>query len=169
MRRARQLILSLAVLSLFAGLLLSCEDTTFQSSVPTYPVRLSIDTKVGPFVHFLPTAQNTYIVVNKDGYFYNGEKVLPLSAMDAYGYGGVVVYVSLNGYDAYDLACPSCAAHGIRQACEVNGIFATCPHCGEEYDLGSGYAMPQHSIAHEALRRLNIMQSDGKLTITQKQ
>lgn len=149
-------------------LLPSCEGTSFKSSVPTYPVRVVIDTRVGEFVHFQPTQLNAYTVVNKDGYFLNDKYVLPVSAMDAWGYGGVVVYVSTNGYDAYDLACPYCAARGQCRPCQMDAIYARCPECGEEYDMSAGVAMPQHGLSHEALRRLNIIHSDGKLTVTQK-
>ena len=51
----------------------------------------------------------------------------------------------------------------------VSGIFAECPECHEKYDLGCGYAVPQTGISHEAMRALNVIVSDGKLTITQKQ
>jgi hypothetical protein len=51
----------------------------------------------------------------------------------------------------------------------MDGIYAICPRCGEQYDIGSGYAMPQKSISKEALRQLNIIVSEDKLTITQKQ
>lgn len=152
-------------LSLF---LCSCRETTFQSSVPTYPVRVVIDTKLGPFVHFQPTVMGSYIVVNGDGYFVNGTRVMALGATDMYGYGGVVVYVSMYGYDAYDLACPYCARHGMKRSCSVSGFYAECPECGERYDLVSGYALPTQSISHEALRRLNVINSDGKLTVTQR-
>ena len=156
----------LLALSLF---LPSCEGTSFQSSVPAYPVRISIDTKLGQFVHFQETAQNNYIVVNKDGYSLNGKYVLPVNVTDAWGYGGVVVFVSMNGYAAFDLACPYCAGRGQLSPCTVSGIFAECPECHEKYDLGCGYAVPQTGISHEAMRALNVIVSDGKLTITQKQ
>ena len=145
-----------------------CEHTTFQSSVPTYPVRFSINTNMGEFVHFKPTSQNEYVTLTEDGYSYNGKWVQARLVTDAYGYAGTVVFVSINGYDAYDLACPYCAARGKKQACEIDGIFAVCPHCGEQYDLGSGTAAPQKGIAKELLRRYAIINSDGKLTITQQ-
>ena len=162
----RRLGLILILCSLF--LLPSCEGTSFQSSVPTYPVRVSIDTKIGEFVHFQPTATGAYVEVNREGYFLNGKYILPFPVTDACGYGGVVVYVDLFGYSAYDLACPYCASHGLKQPCTIDGAFAVCPHCGEEYDLMSGTAAPQKGIINETLRRLNVINSDGKLTITQK-
>ena len=155
-------------LFLLAWALCACEGTTFQSSVPAYPVRVVIDTKVGEFVHFQPTATGSHVVVNKEGYFLNGKFIKIPNATDMWGYGGVIVYVNYqNGYDAYDLCCPNCAA--LKQSCTIDGFFATCPHCGEQYDLSSGTAAPQKGIAHEFLRRLNIINSDGKLTVTQRQ
>ena len=145
----------------------SCDDTSFQSSVPRYPVHVVIDTNSGPYVHFQPTALNTYVLVDKEGYHYNGI-TYRRPVTDAYGYGGVVVFVNmLGGYDAYDLACPNCVAKAQKSPCEIDGIFATCPNCGEQYDLGSGTAAPQKGIAHEYLLRLTVINSGGRLTIKQ--
>lgn len=151
-----------------ALLLAGCEGTTFQSSVPAYPVRIVIDTKVGAFVHFQTTSLGSHLVVNKEGYFMDGKYILPTGAMDAWGYGGVVIYISSNGYDAYDMACPYCAEKGSCSPCGINGAHAVCPECGEEYDLLSGVAVPTKGIAQEALRRLNVINSDGRLTVTQR-
>ena len=52
---------------------------------------------------------------------------------------------------------------------EMDGIYAVCPKCGEKYDIGSGYAMPQKGISKEAMRPMNISQNGGRLIITQKQ
>lgn len=131
------------------------------------PVHVVIDTR-GLFVHFVETNLNAYITVDADGYYENGVFVKPTGAMEAWGYGGVVAYVSMAGYVAYDLACPYCAGRGMKHSCEMDGIYAVCPHCGEQYELGSGYALPQNGISKEALRRLRIINSDGKLTITQQ-
>ena len=159
---------AVCILSAVAICMSSCEDNTWRSSVPAYPVRLTIDTKLGEFVHFQPTATGTYVVANRDGYFLNDKYVLPFPVTDAYGYGGVVVYVDLFGYSAYDLACPHCASKGACVPCIVDGVFATCPQCTEQYDLMSGTAAPQKGLIKEPLRQLNVINSDGKLTITQK-
>lgn len=155
-------------LILFAvGLLLaSCEGTTFKSSVPVYPVRVKINMDLGEFVHFRNQAQGDYIEVHPDGFTYNGKWIYPLGD-NMYGYGGVLVYVSVNGYDAYDMACPYCAGHGMRNSCTIDGMYAVCPHCGEQYDLASGTAMPQKSISKETLKRLQIISSSNTLTISQ--
>lgn len=149
-----------------AVLLTACEGTTFQSSVPAYPVHVVIDTKT-LFVDFTQENTNAYITVNQEGYKENDKYMAPLKVTDAYGYGGVVVYVSMNGYVAYDLACPYCAGRGTCQPCVMNGIYAECPHCGEKYELASGYALPQNGISREALRKLKLIHSDGKITISQ--
>lgn len=152
---------------MFQFLVSSCEDTTFRSSVPTYPVHVVVDTR-SMFVDFLPENTNAYITVNAEGYKENGRFMKELTIEDAYGYAGVLVYVSLNGYVAFDLACPYCAAKGKKVPCDMNGIHAECPVCGERYDVGSGYATPQKGVSREALRAYNIMSSDGRLTVTQK-
>lgn len=163
MRFLGRLIGLLAVVTLCG-----CDGTTFQSSVPAYPVRVVINTKT-LFTGFLPENTNAYITVNQEGYKENGVFRKPIDVTDAWGYGGVVAYVSIVGYVAYDLACPNCAAHGHKSPCEMEGIYAICPRCGEHFDIGSGYAMPQKSISKEALRQLSIIASEDKLTITQKQ
>ena len=162
-----RLALSVAVFLLAACGLTSCEGTSWKSSVPRYGVNMIVDTNSGMFVHFVPTALGQYVILDKEGYHYNGN-TLPRTVMDMYGYGGVIIYVNMLGsYDAYDLACPNCAAHGLCSPCEVDGMFAVCPLCGERYDLGSGTAAPQEGIAHEFLLRLPIINSGGRLTVKQ--
>ena len=157
------------IVLLFPFFLASCEGSTIGSSVPRLAVHLVIDTHEGEFVHFVPEAINTYIIADQEGYHYNGRlvKARPEGTY-ACGYGGVVVYININkGYDAYDLACPYCAAHGACVPCEVDGFFATCPKCGEKYDLASGTAAPQQGIAKEYLLRLPLTNSNGRITIHQ--
>lgn len=151
---------------LIALALAGCEGVN-NSSVPAYPVRVVIDTRIGAFVHFQPTAFGSHVEVTRYGYFLDDRWVSDISAMDATGYGGVVVYVSTMGYVAFDLACPYCASRQSCQTCTIDGMNAVCPHCGEEYNLGSGSAIPQKSISHEALRRLGVVNTDGRITVTQ--
>lgn len=145
----------------------SCEGTTFQSSVPAYPVNVVIDVE-RLFVDFTPENFGAYIIANSVGFYKNGQYVTPALATDRWGYGGVLVYVSINGYDAYDLACPYCASRGKCSPCEIDGLNAVCPECGEQYDLGSGTAAPRKGLINETLRRLNITPYGKKLTITQR-
>lgn len=145
----------------------SCEGTTFQSSVPAYPVRVVINMDMGEFVHFQNKVPYDHIEVLSDGFHYHDQLVLPLG-VNACGYGGVVVYVSVNGYDAYDMGCPYCASQGRCTTCQINGMYAECPTCGEKYDLASGTAAPQKGLIRETLRRLNLTQSGNTLTVTQR-
>ena len=150
-----------------ALILVSCEDTTFRSSVPTYPVNVVINMDLGSFVHFQNQVPGDHIDVLSDGFHYHDELVLPLG-VNACGYGGVLVYVSMNGYDAYDLGCPYCASKGQRTTCTIDGMYAVCPVCGEEYDVASGTAAPQKGLIRETLRRLGLIRSGNTLTVTQQ-
>lgn len=154
---------------LAALLLIGCKDkNSLQSSVPRYPVSVTIDTRSGVFVHFVPTALNSYVLVDGAGYHYNGEVVQPLTVMDAYGYGGVVVYIDINGnYNSFDLACPYCAGRALLRPCLIDGIFAKCPECGEHYDIGSGTGAPQKGIAREGMLRLPLTNSGGQILVRQ--
>ncbi len=161
--------LIIAVLCALGGLVLAgCDgQNTFQSSVPRYPVSVTIDTRAGLFVHFTPEALNTYVIADKDGYHYNNQLV-QRTVLDAVGYGGVIVYIDINGqYNAWDLACPYCAGRGMRRPCAIDGIYAVCPECSEKYDIGSGTAAPQTGIAREYMLRLPMSYSGGVITVRQ--
>ena len=137
--------------------------TTYHSSVPSYPVNIRINTYEGTYVHFKPEYPYTYMIVDKDGYHFNGQ-TMPRKETDRFGYAGVVVYIDGSGtYSAYDMACPYCVKQD--EPVEVDGMLATCPLCGEEYDLGTGYATPQKGISDEALRRYDLIVSNGVITI----
>lgn len=162
MLRKWQLIL------LLLALLTSCENVNNQS-VPRYGVRVNIDTDRAEFATFKYPSALEYITLNSDGYYLNGKFLRKPDVTDAWGYGGVVVYVNMSGgLDAYDLACPYCAARGTCSPCEIDGMFARCPFCGEEYDLASGTAVPQHGIAKDYLLRLKLIRSGNKITVTQQ-
>ena len=147
---------------LFFLTLTACDThTTYRSSVPSYPVNIRINTYEGTYVHFVHIY--TYLIVDEKGYHFNGQ-TMPRKETDRFGYAGVVVYIDGFGtYSAYDMACPHCVKQD--EPVEVDGMFATCPLCGEEYDLGSGYATPQKGISNEALRRYDLIVSNGVITI----
>lgn len=159
----KKLIVLLMVVFALAG----CKEDTFNNSVPRYPVNITIDTRSGVFVHFVPTALNTYVIVDVEGYHYNGE-IIPRLITNAYGYGGVLVYIDINGnYNAWDLACPYCASRGLMRPCGIDGIYAICPECGEHYDVASGTAAPQKGLAREQLLRIPLTNSGGVITVRQ--
>ena len=147
---------------LFLLALCACDThTTYRSSVPSYPVNIRINTYEGTYVHFVHIY--TYLIVDEKGYHFNGQ-TMPRKETDRFGYAGVVVYIDGNGnYSAYDMACPNCVSQ--KDPVKVDGMLAICPLCGEAYDLGSGYATPQKGISNEALRRYDLIVSNGVITI----
>lgn len=153
-------------LTFFLFLLAFCAcdtHTTYRSSVPSYPVNIRINTNEGVYVHFVPENIYTFLTVDEEGCHFNGQIDRRL-VTDRFGYAGVVVYIDgFGNYSAYDMACPHCVKQD--KPVEVDGMFATCPCCGEEYDLGSGYATPQQGISDEALRRYSLKVSNGVITI----
>ena len=146
MRKARYILLGW-MLVLCAG----CERTNWQSSVPDFPIHFEINTNVGMFVNFVPENVTTYLIVDDAGYHLNGI-TQPLPATDAFGYAGTVVYIDgFHPYGAYDLCCPHCLNQD--NPCRVDGIFAICPLCGEEYDIYSGNGVPTRGISKEPLKQ----------------
>lgn len=133
-------------------LFVACEPSSQMSSVPSFPVRYSLDL-VAEYPHFVPD---------------NGFQCLtftqPRYDMDAVGYSGLVVWVDMAGrYHAADLCCPHCLRRTNR--IEVDGIFARCPMCGEEYDLSYGLAVPMHGKSDEPLRFYTTFIQGTKLII----
>ena len=149
---------------LFFLTLTACDThTTYRSSVPSYPVNIRINTNEGVYVHFVPENIYTFLTVDEKGCHFNGQ-IDPRLVTDRFGYAGVVVYIDGFGtYSAYDMACPHCVKQDTPV--EIDGMLAACPICGEEYDLGTGYATPQKGISNEALRRYDLIVSNGVITI----
>lgn len=143
--------------------LYGCEGTTYRSSVPNRPVQLSVNTEAGIYVHFVPDNINSFMIVNEKGYQFNGQS-LPVTDVDYYGYAGVVIYIDNNRqYSAFDLCCPHCVKQS--KPCEVDGIYAICPICGEHYDLSFGFATPVKGISTEALRKYTTFYTNHRLTV----
>lgn len=136
---------------LMALTLVACENKQ-RSDIPSYPVYLDLDI-LGEFPHFVPD---------------NGYQIMIFTqrrfATEAVGYAGVLVWVDMQGrYQAADLCCPVCLKQD--QPVEVDGIFARCPECGEEFDLSYGYAVPTKGIARHALRKFKVMTRGSHLII----
>ncbi len=155
---------AIAIAGMLCLLLCGCGDTTYRSSVPSYPVSIRIDTRSGIFVHFVPSNSYTYTIVDADGYHFNGQ-TQPRQAMnDAYGYAGVVIFIDGNQqYTSYDLCCPVCLKRD--KPVEIDGLKAICPTCGEEYDLSGGVGVPTKGISSESLRRYTTIYSGDIITV----
>lgn len=150
---------------LLSVLLCGCgEGLVYNSAVPNAPVQISINTKQAFFVHFIPDNINNYLIVNSEGYRLNGKDFLPRTYVDYYGYAGVVIYIDNDRkYSAFDLCCPHCVDRA--HPTEVDGMFAVCPVCGEQYDLSWGLGVPSRGISREALKRYNCFYSGDVLTV----
>lgn len=158
----KRILIILGVALLSAG----CKNTTFRSSVPSYPIHLEINTNVGMYVHFVPTSVMTYLIADEKGIHLNGV-TQPLTVDQAYGFAGTVVYIDgFYPYSAYDLCCPHCLKRD--KPCTINGMFAICPVCGEEYDIYSGNGVPTHGIGNEPLKRYTTTYNaaTGKISVT---
>ena len=142
-----------AALALLLVLAVSCdENTVYKSSVPSFPVYLQLNI-AAEYPHFVPTNTSAYLTFTTPRY-----------PTDALGYGGILIYIGLDAaYHAYDMACPVCLKRD--QPVEVDGIYARCPLCGEEYDLSYGLAVPTHGISHEALRQYTVTADPTHLTV----
>lgn len=80
------------------------------------------------------------------------------------GYGGVLVVTAYDGeYHAFDLCCPHCLHRD--SVVEVDGLYAICPLCGEEYDISYGLAVPTKGMSRFALRPFKTYKNGGHLII----
>lgn len=148
MTNARLLIVLTLVLSILAG----CEHTTTRSAVPSYPVHMELNIE-GEYPHFRPNGQVSTMVF-----------LAPRFPNEAVGYAGLLVFTAMDEkYHACDLCCPKCLKRDMPV--EVDGMFATCPGCGEQFDISYGYCTPSKGIAKEALRLYNAYYAGGKLII----
>ncbi len=153
---------------LLAVVLSGCDRANWQSSVPDFPIRLEINTNVGMYVNFVPENITTYLIADAGGIHLNGI-TQPLTVLDAYGYAGTVVYIDgVHPYGAYDLCCPHCVLRD--KPCTVDGMYAICPVCGEEYDIYLGNGVPMHGISQEPLKEYKAVynMSTGKVFVGAK-
>jgi nitrite reductase/ring-hydroxylating ferredoxin subunit len=58
-----------------------------------------------------------------------------------------------NAYHAADLCCPNCVKR--EKPMLVDGLYAICPLCEEEFDLSYGYAIPTKGKTKEAMKKYN--------------
>lgn len=161
--KARLLILSFA-----AVLLTGCYQEPV-SSIPARPVNLIIKDE-GIFVHFFSGTWGDFVTADEQGLHYLGQTIYRQEGTGAFGYGGVVTVVTNNTnnpYASFDLACPNCYlkyAKPIR--IHVDGCFATCPECGEQFNIGSGIGSPDKGISKENLKRYTTTKTSGSIRVT---
>lgn len=137
-------------------LLLGCENTTFVSSVPSYPVGMELNI-LGEFPHFTPSGGIDCMSFTT-----------PRFPTEAVGYAGILVYTAFdNQYHACDLCCPHCVKRNAPVEWD-GGFYMHCPTCGEDYDISYGLGTPTRGISNERLRPYHATYnySNGKLRIT---
>ncbi len=151
MTRTRQYIIIICgVLLIITG----CKDTVYKSSVPTYPVEMRLNIE-GKYIDLVPANPGAYYTFTK-----------PQLANEAVGFAGILVCVGTDmQYYAFDLACPSCLSQ--FKPLEIDGMFATCPLCGEQYEYLNGMGTPTQGIVREYLRKYHTSYSAPFLHIYQ--
>ena len=137
-----------------AATMLACESNSIVNPVPNYPVSMELNI-LGEYPHF--TTANIGASLTFTTPRYPTERV---------GYAGLLLFVNFNeAYCAFDLCCPHCVDR--NHPIEVDGIFAKCPLCGEEYDLSYGLGVPSKGIAENYLKtyKSSYNSASGKLVI----
>lgn len=139
--------LYIALILCWAVLVTACHND--KSDVPDYPVSIDIDLLIYP--HFIP--ENGFQVF--DTVF-----TKPTKPYEYVGYAGVLVWInSTNAYCAADLCCPHCLRKDVPIKVD-GGLYATCPLCGESYDL-STRGFPTRGIADQPLKAYSISVSQN--------
>lgn len=134
-------------------LLCSCSDPVFYSSVPSFPVQLQLNIW-GEYNYFVQGSGFQTLCFTERRY-----------ETDFLGYAGLLLWIDMGDqYRAADLCCPHCLDR--NAPVRVDGIYAVCDKCGEEYDLSFGVANPTKGISKEMLRRYTATFSNGRLTVS---
>ena len=134
----RIFLLRLLIPAVCLCLLAACENRN--NPVPNYPVYLDLDIPA-LYPHFVPDNGFQTLVITQKRYEY-----------ELIGYAGVLVWISMDGkYCAADLCCVNCLDP--KRPVLVDGIFAVCPLCGQQYDISYGLANPVNGTAKHTLRR----------------
>lgn len=132
--------------------LAGCSGYTYQSSVPAVPVQYALNV-LADDPTFVPANTGAYKIIKERRY-----------ETDYIGYGGLLIYIGFDSqYHAFDLACPHCLSR--QKTVEMDGMFAVCPICKEEYDVSYGYATPRKGISIEPLRKYNCTWNGTTLTV----
>lgn len=154
------------LLPLLAILCHSCTEPV--SSLPVRPVGIQINTNQDFFVHFQPVNLYDYVTADAEGLHYMNQVRRYQEGHGAHGYGGVVIIVTgsnLNPYVSFDLACPACYLKtGQCHKTHIDGFFAMCLDCGEQYDL-TAFGVPTKGKSKERLKQYNTTVVNGIIRV----
>ncbi len=134
---------------------LSCSETE-HDYFPSYPVYLELDLTFEDKDLNGVMAYKEYIYGSTSG----------LGATERTGLGGVLVYHSVDGYHAYDLACPNEAQARVRVKMDEDAIYAVCPKCGSKYNVFEGYGSLVEGPADQGLKRYQTALNGTKLYVS---
>ena len=81
------------------------------------------------------------------------------------GYGGLLICCGVDEvYYAFDLSCPH--EHRRDVKVEANMIFAICPKCGSQFDLGFGTGFCNKGESKYPLKRYTVTRNGDYLRVT---
>ena len=133
----------ISLLILFCAL--SCSKTE-HSYFPSYPVYLELDLTFEDKDLNGVMAYKEYILGKTSG----------LGATERTGLGGILVYHSVDGYHAYDLACPNETQASVRVEMDDDAI----------YNVFEGYGSLVEGPATRGLKQYQTALSGTKLYVT---
>lgn len=90
------------------------------------------------------------------------------SQREAAGFGGVIVYHSVNGFVAFDIACPYEVNAKTTIIVNPDNLTASCPKCESKYSLDFGAPMSGPSTENPERKRLRpykVMKTGDKIYI----
>lgn len=121
----------------------SCESINRKSSVPNVPVNYTV---------YIDREHPYFVVENTLATIIVTERKFQHQYI---GYAGLLIWVGMdNAYHAADLCCPHCVLR--NKPLQVDGLYAVCPICGEQYDISYGFCNPTKGITKESLKLYNI-------------
>lgn len=132
---------------------ISCENPNYRSAVPSVPVNFTLNI-TSEYPHFITDNGFQTIVVTQSKY-----------EREYVGYAGLLIWVAMDGnYHAADLCCPHCLKP--NKPVEIDGIYAVCPICNEQFDLSYGLALPTQGFTHEPLRKYRTIINTSVTNLT---
>ena len=136
-------------------MLMGCENINNMNPVPNVPVNYTLNIE-SEYPHFI--IENVYRVMTITSTKFEREYI---------GYAGLLIWRGWDGnLHAADLCCTNCLLkHKPLTINDEYDWYATCPTCGEAYELLYGYAIPTKGLTKFPLKKYPTFFSHGTLRI----